>query len=181
MINVIIDEFTPCLKDAKTGELVQTEVIRIRRKTFLRKYNKKNGWYVNWETLADENEIYALVVEGSVDIQGLVAVAKDQDLKAVYITWMCTSPDNNKLISDDVKYLGVGGHLFAIAAQKSIEYGYDGFMYGFAADQKLLDHYINAFKGEYIGMLHPYQFAIDERSAVNIMEVYDYEWTDEEI
>lgn len=45
MINVIIDEFTPCLKDAKTGELVQTEVIRIRRKTFLRKYNRKN-WLV---------------------------------------------------------------------------------------------------------------------------------------
>ena len=91
MINVIIDEFTPCLKDAKTGELVQTEVICIKRKTFLRKYNKKNGWYINWETLADENEIYALVVEGSVDIQGLVAIARDQDLKAVYITWMCTA------------------------------------------------------------------------------------------
>ena len=69
------------------------------------------------------------------DIQGLVAIARDQDLKAVYITWMCTSPDNNKLITDDVRYLGVGGHLFAIAAQKLVEYGYDGYMYGFAADQ----------------------------------------------
>lgn len=38
MINKLIDEFTPCLKDVKTGELVQTEVIRIRRKSFLRKY-----------------------------------------------------------------------------------------------------------------------------------------------
>lgn len=47
MINVLIDEFTPCLKDSKTGELVQTEVIRIRRKSFLKKYNKKNGWYTN--------------------------------------------------------------------------------------------------------------------------------------
>ena len=91
------------------------------------------------------------------------------------------SPDNNKLIMDDVRYLGVGGHLFAIAAQKSVEYGYDGYMYGFAADQKLLDHYITAFDGEYIGMLHPYQFAIDERGAAKIMEVYDYDWTDEEI
>ena len=27
MINVFIDEFTPCLKDNKTGELVQTEVL----------------------------------------------------------------------------------------------------------------------------------------------------------
>ena len=29
MINVWIDEFTPCLKDVLTGEIVQTEVIRI--------------------------------------------------------------------------------------------------------------------------------------------------------
>ena len=82
MINVIIDEFTPCLKDAKTGELVQTEVIRIKRKTFLRKYNRKTGWYINWASLITENEIYALVVEGSVDIQGLVAVAPDKNTNA---------------------------------------------------------------------------------------------------
>lgn len=181
MINVYIDEFTPCLKNAKTGELVQTEVIRIRRKSFLKKYNKKNGWYVNWELLADENEIYALVVEGSVDIQGLVAIAKDENLKAIYIAWMCTNPENNKLINEDVKYLGVGGHLFAIAAQKSVEYGFDGYIYGFAANKELLDHYVNVFNGEHIGVLHPYQFAIDEENAAKIMEVYDYEWTDEEV
>ena len=119
MINVIIDEFTPCLKDVNTGELVQTEVIRIKRKSFLKKYNKKNGWYTNWEKLADENEIYALVIEGTVDIQGLIALTPNKDMKAVYISWMCTAPQNNKIISEDVRYLGVGGHLFAIAAKKS--------------------------------------------------------------
>lgn len=181
MINVIIDEFTPCLKDARTGELVQTEVIRIRRKSFLKKYNKKNGWYTNWEKLADENEIYALVVEGSVDIQGLVAVAPNNDMQALYISWMCTSPDNNKQITDDVRYLDVGGHLFAIAAKKSVDFGYDGYMYGFASNEDLLKHYVEVFNGEVIAMLHPYQFAIDEDAAKMIMEVYDYEWTDEEI
>ena len=181
MINVIIDEFTSCLKDARTGELVQTEVIRIKRKSFLRKYNKKNGWYTNWESLADENEIYALVVEGSVDIQGLVAVARNDDMQALYISWMCASPDNNKQIANEVKYLGVGGHLFAIAAQKSVNYGYDGYMYGFAANKELLEHYVKVFQGEVIAILHPYQFAIDEQAAREIMEVYDYEWTDEEI
>ncbi len=181
MINVYIDEFTPCLKDGKTGELVQTEVIRVRRKSFLKKYNKKNGWYVNWASLAEENEIYALVVEGSVDIQGLVAVAPDKDMRAMYIAWMCTSPDNNKLLTDDVRYFGVGGHLFAIAAQKSVDYGYDGYVYGFAANKELLDHYVQVFNGEAIGVLHPYQFAIDESNAKKIMEVYDYDWTDEEV
>ncbi len=142
---------------------------------------RKQQWYVNWETLVDKNEIYALVVEGSVDIQGLVAIAKDIDMQAVYITWMCASPENNRLISDNVRYSGVGGHLFAIAAQKSVEYGFDGFMYGFAADKALLAHYEKTFGAEYIGVLHPFQFAIDTENAHKIMEAYDYEWTDEEI
>ena len=181
MINVFIDEFTPCLKDAQTGELVQTEVIRIKRSSFLKKYNKRNGWYTNWADLLSENEVYALVVEGSVDIQGMVAIAKDKESKAAYITWMCTSPENNKLLTENIKYYGVGGHLFAIAAQKSKEYGYDGYMYGFAANEDLLRHYAQVFECEIIGILHPYHFAIDGEQASKIQEVYDYEWTDEEI
>lgn len=136
---------------------------------------------MDWENLLEENEIYALVVEGSVDIQGLVALARNEKMKAVYIAWMCTSPDNNKLITDTIKYNGVGGHLFDIAAYKSVEFGYGGLLYGFAANKKLLDHYVKMFNGEYIGVLHPYQFAIDEGNSKKIMETYDYEWTDEEI
>lgn len=181
MINVLIDELTPCLKDANTGELVQTEVVRIKRKSFLSKYNKKNGWYTNWASLLNENEVYALVIAGTVNIQGLIAIARDDDTKAVYIAWMCASPENNRLINETPKYLGVGGHLFAIAAQKSVEYGFDGYIYGFAASQKLLDHYNKVFDGEAICVLHPYHFAIDEVNAQKITEVYDYEWTDEEI
>ena len=57
MINVWIDEFTTCLKDADTGELVATEVIRLKRKSFFTKYNKKSGWHVNWGSLISENEV----------------------------------------------------------------------------------------------------------------------------
>lgn len=42
MIYVDIDELTPCLTDTKTGEIVNTEVIRIMRKTVLAKFTKKN-------------------------------------------------------------------------------------------------------------------------------------------
>ena len=181
MINVFIDEFTPCLKDTKTGELVQTEVLRVCRKTFLKKYNEKNGWDINWDEIVDDNEVYALVVEGSVDIQGLVALHRDDNAKAVYITWMCSSPENNPKINEDVKYKGVGGHLFAIAANKSIEWGYDGMMYGFAASEYLLKHYMEIFEAEFVGIQHPFHFLIDEEHAKKIMEVYTYEWTDDKI
>ena len=71
--------------------------------------------------------------------------------------------------------------LTALFQKKPLEYGYDGFMYGFAANEKLMKHYVDKLNAEEIGILHPYQFAIDEENAKQIMEVYDYVWTDEEI
>lgn len=38
MIYVDIDEFSPCLIDNTSGEIVETEVIRIKRRSFLSKY-----------------------------------------------------------------------------------------------------------------------------------------------
>ena len=54
MICFRIDELTPCLKNVETGEIYETEVIELRRKSFLSKFNKRTGWYVNWETLHRE-------------------------------------------------------------------------------------------------------------------------------
>ena len=120
-ISVYIDDFTPCLKDNVTGELVDTEVIRIKRSSFLEKYNKKNGWYIDWSQLTKNSEVYALVIKGTVDIQGLVSVQNNPDAGALYIQWMCTAPQNNKQLTDTPKYSGGGGHLFAITGKKSVE------------------------------------------------------------
>lgn len=179
MVCVWIDELTPCLKSTKTGELVKTEVVRIKRKSFLKKYNKKTGWAINWEKQLNSNEVYALVLEGTVDIQGLISLSVDKDSKAVYIDWMCTNPLNNKLLTETPAYYGIGGHLFAIASQRSMEEGFDGVMTGYAANQELLEHYCSVFHAEFLGILHPYQFIIDDVESAKIREVYDYAWTDE--
>ena len=167
------------LKDTKTGELVDTEVIRLRRASFLRKYNQKNGWYVDWGKFLDENEVYALVVCGSVDIQGLVAVRPDENAAAAFVSWMCASPENNPEKTKHKRYEGVGGHLFAIAAQRSFDYGYKGAISGFASDRKLMEHYCKVFGAEPICMLHPYQIFIPEASGARIKEVYTFDWTEE--
>ena len=183
MINVFIDEFTQCLKDVQTGEYIQTEVIRIKRKSFLQKYNKKNGWYVDWANLLDDSEIYALVLKGTVNIQGLIAITPDYEFQSMFIDWMCVSPENDINTKKDIKYTGIGGHLFAIAAQKSIDYGFGGHMYGYAVNRKVLEHYVDKLNAEILPVIdsHPYHFAISEKYAKQIMEVYNYEWTDEEI
>ena len=102
-------------------------------------------------------------------------------MQAVYIAWMCASPQNNKMLCDNPKYTGVGGHLFAIAADKSMEYGFGGVIVGNAANIDLVRHYCKVFKAEHIVMLHPYQIAIYENEAADMRKVYDYEWTNEEI
>ena len=47
MITFIIDEIVPCLKDTENGDIYETEVIRIRRKSVLSRYNVNTGWYTN--------------------------------------------------------------------------------------------------------------------------------------
>lgn len=174
MICVEIDELTPCLNDVETGDIIETEVIRLRRKSFLKKFNKKNGWFISWEKLVDENEIYALVIKGTVDIQGLLAIRNDQEMKAAFISWMVAAPHNNKYSFGTKKYEGVGGHLFAIAAFKSDEYGYGCEMTGYAANRELEEHYIRHFDAIPIHMQHPYQILIESKSGRKIQEVYTY-------
>ena len=180
-IDIRIDDFTPCLKSINTGELVDTEVIRIRRKSFLSNYNARNGWYTNWASLVDNAEIYALVVKGTVDIQGLVALQRDSDAKAVYIQWMCSAPWNNKEKTETPRYDGVGGHLFAISGSISAAAGFDGYVFGFASNNNVLKHYIEKLGAIHIGLLHPYQFAIEAEAMKKILETYTFEQTDEEV
>ena len=118
MVCVWIDELTPCLKSTKTGELVKTEVVRIKRKSFLKKYNKKTGWAINWEKQLNSNEVYALVLEGTVDIQGLISLSVDKDSKAVYIDWMCTNPQLISQGANDFSHLGEWRFLLAYFYKK---------------------------------------------------------------
>ena len=177
MIYVTIDEFTPCLRDSVTQELIETEAVSVVRKSFLAKFNADTHWYVDWSQLTEEYEIYALVIKGTAGVQGLLAIQRDAEANAAFVAWMVASPENNKELTESPRYLGIGGHLFSIAAKKSMEWGYGGAMHGFAANEKLLRHYCSVFGAEHIGILHPYQFFIPENKAKEISEAYDYEWT----
>jgi len=110
------------------------------------------------------------------EIQGLVGVKNDKNSIAAYIHWACTAPHNNKLLNGTQKYIGVGGHLFAIAADKSIQWGYEGAIHGFALNKKLLKHYIKVLGAIFLGALHEYQFFVNEKAAKQLLETYTYEW-----
>ena len=44
-----------------------------------------------------------------------------------------------------------------------------------------VEHYQEVFNAQHIGMLHPYQVFIDSSDTAKIREVYNYEWTNEEL
>ena len=81
MITFIVDEIIPCLKDTESGEFFDTEVLQLKRKSFLSKFNKRTGWYINWSKFDQETEIYA--------------IRYDEEAKAVNLVWGCTAPQNN--------------------------------------------------------------------------------------
>lgn len=182
MITFIIDELLPCLRDVRSGEIYDTEVIRLKRRTFLSKFNKKTGWYINWGKFDEETEIYALVLKGTVDIQGLIAVKYDDTNMAVNIVWACTAPQNNVWRNKKQKYAGVGGHLFAIASELSVKKGYDGFVYGEAMDRELYEYYMDNFNAFPLPPINnPYRFMLSGETTAQIREVYNYDWSDEEL
>lgn len=177
LVYIWIDEIVPCLKDAVTGEIKETVVFRIETRSFLKQFSIGTGWCVNWAELPNDVEVFALALKDNIsEIQGLVGLKKDDDANAAYIYWACTAPKNNIHDYGTQKYVGVGGHLFALACEKSVEWGYGGAVHGFAANRKLLEHYVNVLNAEELCMLHQYQFFIDECNARNLLEVYNYEW-----
>lgn len=180
MIVFKIDEIVPCLKDVDTGDIYDTEVVRIRRKSILSKYNKKNGWYVNWGKFPNETEIYALVLKGTNDIQGMVAIEYNDEYKAVHVKWGCVAPHNNVWQYGKKKFSGVGGHLFAIASELSIKRGYDGFLYAEAMDKELFTYYCDEFGALRLPQIDaPYRFMMSDEATARLREVYSYDWTDE--
>ena len=182
MITFIVDELTPCLRDVTTGDIAETEVVRIKRKSFLSEFNKNTGWYINWSKFPKEVEVYALVLKGTMDIQGLISISNDVPSNAVYVHWACTAPHNNVWEYHTQKYKGVGGHLLAIAAAKSAEWNHEGVFHSDAMDEAVLAHYVNEFGAWHMPLPnHPLHFVMEETAAQKIMEVYTYEWTDDEV
>ncbi|MBR4707915.1 MAG: hypothetical protein IKP29_07665 [Pseudobutyrivibrio sp.] len=98
--------------------------------------------------------------------------------KAMYLNWVVAAPQNNPMLltGKAKRYEGVGGHLMAIAAEKSIEMGYEGAAYGYAANAKLAKYYVEKFKGTLLPIEHPYEVFYSEDAMKKLLEMYNYEW-----
>lgn len=168
--DIAIDELSPCLRKASTGEIVDTTV-----KTIKPTRAKFSGWEFDWtRPNRDGFTVYALYAKGDSRIQGMVSMKADPSAKAVKIDVVESAPHNNphnpNNVSNAKEYLGVGGHLFAEAARQSKKIGYDGFVF-FQAKTNLIEHYQNELGAI---LINPREriMAIDETAAKALIERY---------
>ena len=169
-IDVEIDEFVPCLRDVRTGEIVDTVVREVTDRSILKEYTEKSGWYINWKSVPKDCRICALQLKGDDAFQGLVAFKAEEKNMATYAHWVVAAPHNR---GANKEYSGVGAHLFAIMAEESVNAGFGGFMYGKAANQEVMKHYIDTLGAVHIGDL---RFFIDEEAAQKLLDEYTFEW-----
>lgn len=167
-MNIEIDKLTPCLEEISTGKIVNTFYSKVLPSDL----KEIKGWNFKWlSVLTQRNEVYKLEVENDSRIQGLVAIENINTDKAVYVKIAESAPHN---LGAGKEYLGVGGHLFAIAVKRSFDFGYDGFVYMDAKNIKLVEHYTRVLGATFIGTPHPFRMAIDERAAKKLLNYYNF-------
>lgn len=171
-MGIEVDALTPCLVDTSTGNVVKTTFSRASSGD-LQSVKAAGGWLFDWtDPDLSADDIYKLTIDGSEDIQGMVALQYEERSKAVYAHIAESAPWNR---GKNKRYEGVGGHLFAIAAQKSMEKGYNGFVFLDAKNEDLVRHYEEALGAQFLGLVHPYRMIIDEEAAAKLLQTYTFD------
>lgn len=160
-IDVLIDKLTDCLVERETNRVVETEY---RKRTLPIKASEYRRWKFKWNK-PEENgyDTYELFLKGDETIQGRIALKIDGGVADVDIVESAPHNFGNKK-----RYVGVGGHLFAIACQLSFEAGCDGYV-SFTAKNDLIEHYKKELGAKVVAGQRMY---IDEQAARALVEKY---------
>ena len=122
------------------------------------------GWKFDWSrTEKNGYIIYELFLADDETVQGRISLRIDGGVADVDIVE--TAPHN---YGHTGKYQGVGGHLFAIACQVSMEAGCDGFV-AFTAKSDLIAYYQKVLDAQ---VARGQRMYIDEVAADILMEKY---------
>ncbi|MCL2018929.1 MAG: hypothetical protein FWG70_04140 [Oscillospiraceae bacterium] len=165
---VEVDKLTPCLEKASTGDIVTTTYATAEKSEL----NSLKNWLFNWEDpYLKDCTVHKILAVGDARIQGLIAVRDEPDNSALYAKIAESAPHNK---GKNKEYLGVGGHLFAVAVLISMSKGYGGFVYMDAKNKRLVDHYIEILGASFVGGVHPFRVSINETAAKKLVEFYNF-------
>lgn len=160
-VDIQIDKLTDCLVEKSTGKQVETEY---RLRTVPIKPKDYKGWKFDWsKTEKNGYSIYELFLTDDDTVQGRISLRIDGGVADVDIVE--SAPHN---YDHTGKYQGVGGHLFAIACQISMEAGCDGFV-AFTAKSDLIAYYSRVLNAQVAKGQRMY---IDEAAANILLDKY---------
>jgi hypothetical protein len=135
-LDFVIDKLTNSIENTYTGEVFDTEIVRLTVKDL--KHILKSDWQFDWakEIKDKSKEVYKLTtVNNPTVIQGLISIEDKQDHIFMHLI---ESAKFNK--NKDKVYLGVPGNLVAYACKVSVDKGYQGFL-AFDAKTSLIKYY----------------------------------------
>lgn len=160
-VDIYIDELTDCLIDRKTGEKVETfyveRIVPFEKKEY-------ENWKFDWNiSLEMGYTVYELYVKGSDVVQGRISLKIDGGVADVDIVE--TAPHN---YGHTGKYIGVGGHLFAISCVVSLESDCDGIV-AFNSKSDLVEYYKNELNAVEV---YPRRMVIFESAAKMLIDKY---------
>ena len=167
IIDVEIDELTPCLRKLSTGEVVPTSVKGINPAT----YNLRDFRF-DWNRPGrDGYKVYALFAKGDSRPQGLIALGNTGSDGGVWVELVESAIFNSRYNNQNQQeYSGVGGHLFAEAIRRARISNPNGYVY-FQAKSNLVDYYAKAFGAELVVAKNRTMGIFDE-AATKLVEKY---------
>ena len=160
-VDIVIDCFTDCLVERKSGKVYETEFVKVENPITSKRYI---GWKFDWsETQKSGYTIYELYLSGKRRVEGRISLKLDGGVANIDIVE--TAPHN---FGKDGEFIGVGAHLFAIACQISKDAGFDGYV-AFTAKSTLLEYYSKMLGAKVVTGRRMY---LDEAAAEILLNKY---------
>jgi hypothetical protein len=163
-LDFIIDKLTNSIENTLTGEIFNTEIVRLTISDA--KQINKSEWQFNWiKELKDKTKnVYKLTtVNNPTIIQGLVSIEDKQDHIFMHLI------ENAKFNKGKAKvYYGVPGNLVAYVCKVSVEKGYEGFL-AFDAKSALIKHYQESLHATHFRGLRMF---IEPKAAIRLISQY---------
>ena len=163
-LDFIIDKLTNSIENTLTGEVFDTEIVRLTNADA--KQIKKIDWQFDWlKELKDKTkEVYKWTTTNNPTIiQGLVSIEDKQDHVFMHLI---ESAKFNK--GKGKVYFGVPGNLVAYVCKVSVHKGYEGFL-AFDAKSALIKHYQESLHATHFRGLRMF---IEPSAAIRLISQY---------
>lgn len=164
-IDAEVDEFAQSVVHQPSGQVFHTTIVPFGT---LNEEQRRDlaRWRFDWfsEAGRQNRDVFALWVQGSIAIQGLISLEADEGF--VFVHLLESAPHN---VGENKLYRGVPGNLFAFVCARSFEVGFDGFV-GFEAKTELIEHYKLSLGAERIGSSN--RMIITVAAALKLVETY---------